>query len=206
MVATVEGQAVPVPPATAFEGRGSRPGKRLSFRQAERLARVGSAREVVGGEDSYLIEKCREHLDGLSLTARVRWLNKKVAISVFGAQRCREMAASYQSKYDKGIRRVCSMPWAEAWDDTQQPTPADDGEHQRLRKHSSKMVESLASTSIGDGPRNWRYMPPQSVAEEDMLDLMSPMQAAHHPHPGSPSAAAIIRIGEIRAKPIGGEW
>jgi hypothetical protein len=50
MVATVEGQAVAVPPATAFEGRASRPGKRLSFRQAERLARVGSAREVVGGE------------------------------------------------------------------------------------------------------------------------------------------------------------
>lgn len=56
------------------------------------------------------------------------------------------------------------------------------------------------------GPPRRRWTPPQAVGLEDLLDGQSVKEACFYPHPGSPSADVINRIGEMGAKPLDGNW
>ncbi len=51
-----------------------------------------------------------------------------------------------------------------------------------------------------------RWTPAMAVVTEDLIDGQGVMEAAFYPHPGSPSAEAIIRIGEMGATPLDGNW
>lgn len=122
------------------------------------------------------------------------WLNRPEAIAIFGAGAVRSESKRLDKLRRRAATDVSSATWLDAYDAGHQFPPGPDDPK---TPHGIRMVMSVVSG---------RYTPPQCLGMEDFLDGMGICEAVFYDHPQSPSALAIIRIEQARAKPIGGEW
>lgn len=95
-----------------------------------------------------------------------------------------------------------------------------DDEPERVRIGAARLVLSRQGVRAGmqhppgeghqagpiAGVATRRWTPPQGVELEDFLDAQDWLEALYYPHPASVSAIAIERIGQMRARPVDGNW
>ncbi|HEX4793727.1 MAG TPA: hypothetical protein VH370_08050 [Humisphaera sp.] len=166
-----------------------------------------SRRELSAG---FSLRKWREEIRGKSAAERVQWLRSAEGIAALGAKVCRDLARAIEKPRDRVKSRLAAPAWAEEWwnGDGELPPGLELGKHDVLmtwnesHRHGVRLVLSDAQTPVGDGLARRRWTPPQAVDVEDALDRMSVGEANFYQYAPSPSAQAIIRIGELRATEV----
>ena len=146
----------------------------------------------------------RDRIRKLPPADRDTFLEKPEAIAALGAKRCREIQKAIREDRGRAESILCSAAWIDAAYYRGEVAPV--GLPADGRRHDVRLQLSRSGTRYGEGPPRRRWTPPQCVEVEDLIDCQSPLRAAMYPHPDSPSAIAITRICEMKAKPIGGNW
>jgi len=157
-----------------------------------------------------------------SPSERWTWLTGPEGITALGAKTAASMARQIERRHYEVSHSVCSPPWDVAWitlgelppglrfvgDDHVVTMSANDG-----RRYAVRLLRSVGLIRNGNnhaegelptaGPGTSRWTPPQAIAVEDELDLLSVKGADYYEFPASCSAEAIRRIGFMRGREKG---
>ncbi len=146
--------------------------------------------------------------------ARERWLKSDEGQCAIGEVECRRQLALIAARRKRLRERMPGRYWSNAWYFRgEMPPGLAWGTNTAIvpvaaeRRHEVRLMLSRECSRNGDeGVASRRWTPPQSVDVEDMLDAMTPKEAAEYEYAASPSAEVIGLIAAAAARPVDGKW